>query len=123
MLSKLMSSWGDSITEQKKLLNEELKGYFKYIKHEFISFKDVKITIYNIKLIGKYDMNKAAFLKADSRLVSKKEDLFKHQNVNKWEINQEDIKKIDKSELLRNKEYAFKYMMGKVLIFFINFFQ
>lgn len=38
-----MSSWGDSITQQKKLLNEEIKGYFKYIKHEFISFKDVKI--------------------------------------------------------------------------------
>ncbi len=42
MLSKLMSSWGDSIQQQKKLLNEEVKGYFKYIKHEFISFKDVK---------------------------------------------------------------------------------
>jgi hypothetical protein len=42
MLSKLMSSWGDSIQQQKKLLNEEIKGYFKYIKHEFISFKDVK---------------------------------------------------------------------------------
>ena len=36
-----MNSWGDSMKQQTKLLNEEVKGYFKYIKHEFISFKDV----------------------------------------------------------------------------------
>lgn len=59
-------------------------------------------------------MNKNAFLKAETKLLSKKEDLFKHQNINKWDINSEDLKKIDKSQLVKNKVYAFKYMMGKV---------
>ena len=59
-------------------------------------------------------MNKAAFLKAETRLLSKKEDLFKQPNVSKWDISSEDMKKVDKSLLLKNKDYAFKFMMGKV---------
>ncbi len=59
-------------------------------------------------------MNKAAFIKAETRILNKKEDLFKHPNINKWDISNEDLKKADKSELLKNKEYAFKFMMGKV---------
>ena len=66
-------------------------------------------------------MNKAAFIKADTRLVYKKEDLFKNPNLNKWDISTEDMKKADKSLLTKNKDYAFKFMMGKVYIFFANF--
>lgn len=58
-------------------------------------------------------MNKAAFVKAETRLLNKKEDLFKHPNPNKWDITPEDLAKADKKELLKNKDYAFKFMMGK----------
>ena len=44
MLSKLLDEWGDSMKKQSSLLNEELKGYFKYIKNEFIAFKEVKLS-------------------------------------------------------------------------------
>ena len=65
-------------------------------------------------------MNKAAFVKADTRLVSKKEDLFKNfPNLNKWDISTDDMKKADESLLMKNKDYAFKFMMGKVYIFYI----
>jgi hypothetical protein len=43
MISKLLSSWGESMDKQTDLLNVEMKSYFKYIKDEFISFKEVRI--------------------------------------------------------------------------------
>lgn len=67
------------------------------------------------QLISKYDINKAAFFKAETRLITKKEDLFKNPNINRWEISQDDLKKIDKTEIMKNKDYAFKFMMSKVI--------
>lgn len=67
-------------------------------------------------MIGKYDNNKAAYFKAESRLISKKEDLFKHPNLNKWDISPDDLKQVDKSRLTKDKEYAFKFMMTKVFL-------
>jgi len=66
------------------------------------------------KLILKYDINKAAYFKADSRLIAKKEDLFKNPNLNKWDISSEDVKHIDKGKITKDKEYAFRFMMHKV---------
>ena len=72
-------------------------------------------------MIGKYDINKAAYFKAESRLVAKKEDLFKNPNLNKWDIAPEDLKQVDKTKLTKDKEYAFKFMMSKVIISLIPF--
>lgn len=68
-------------------------------------------------------MNKAAFLKADMKLQGKKEELFKQGNVQRWDISPEEIKKIDKSLLLNNREYAYSKMMTKVKIFSSNIFS
>jgi hypothetical protein len=43
MLSKLMNDWGESEKKQSLLIDVELKEYFKYIKNEFVAFKDVNI--------------------------------------------------------------------------------
>lgn len=51
--------------------------------------------------------------------MAKKEDLFKHPNINKWDISSEDLKHIDKGKLTKDKEYAFRFMMAKVKL--INF--
>ncbi len=59
-------------------------------------------------------MNKNAYYKAETRLTQKKEDLFKQGNIARWEISPEELKKIDKNELLKNKDYAFSKMMYKV---------
>lgn len=42
MLSTLMNDWGESYKKQSILIDVELKEYFKYIKNEFIAFKEVR---------------------------------------------------------------------------------
>ena len=41
MLCKLMNDWSDSFKKQAILIDVDLKEYFKYIKKEFVSIKDV----------------------------------------------------------------------------------
>jgi len=48
MLSKLMNDWGDAEKKQSILIDVELKEYFKYIKHEFIEFKEVNNIYYDL---------------------------------------------------------------------------
>lgn len=66
------------------------------------------------------DMNRSAYYKAETKLSQKKEELFRHGNVSKWEILPEELKNIDKNEISKNKEYAFSKMLGKVNNFFFN---
>ena len=61
-------------------------------------------------------MNKTAYLKAETRLNLKKEELFKQGNIARWEMNAEDVKNFDKNELLKSKQLAFSKMMPKVLL-------
>ena len=44
MLSKLMLDWSDSFKKQSILIDVELKEYFRFIRNELLSMKDV----YNI---------------------------------------------------------------------------
>lgn len=104
MLSKLMNDWGEAEKKQSMLINIELKEYFRYIKNEFVEFKD---------LLVKTEMSKNAYSKADSKLSYKKEEYFKSGLVQKWEIQPEDMNKLDKNELIRNKEMAYMYMLPK----------
>ena len=108
MLSKLMNDWGESEKKQSILIDVELKEYFRYIKNEFVELRE---------LIGKMDMNKNAYYKAETRLIQKKEELFKQGNILRWEIPSEDLNKLDKNALLKNKEYAFCKIMPKVIFF------
>jgi hypothetical protein len=41
MISKLMNDWGEAERKQSILIDVELKEYFKYIKNEYVAFKDV----------------------------------------------------------------------------------
>jgi hypothetical protein len=100
-----MNDWGDAEKKESILTEVELKEYFKYIKNEFGALKD---------LMTKADINKSAFYKAETRLNLKKEELFKHGIIARWDMLPEDLKKYDKNELLRNKELAFSKMMAKV---------
>ena len=45
MLSKLMNDWGDAEKKQSILVDVELKDYFRYIKNEFVEFKEVSHNI------------------------------------------------------------------------------
>ncbi len=63
-------------------------------------------------------MNRNAFIKADTRLTQKKEELFKNPNISRWDISPEELKKCDKNVLVKNKDYAFSRMMHKVYIIY-----
>ncbi len=41
MLSKLMMDWSDSFKKQSILIDVELKEYFRFIRNELLSIKDV----------------------------------------------------------------------------------
>lgn len=117
MLSKLMNDWGDAEKKQSILIDIELREYFRYIKNEFVEMRE---------LIGKMDMNKNAYYKADARLMQKKEELFKQANLLRWEIPPEEMNKMDKNLLIKNRDYAYSKMMPKVhqkFLYNFNFFK
>jgi len=58
------------------------------------------------------ESNKYAFVKAETKLLQKKDEYFKTGNVPKWELSPEDAKL--KHELIKDKEVAFSKMLPKV---------
>ncbi len=56
---------------------------------------------------------KYAFIKADSKLLQKKDEFFfKTVNFSKWELTSEDLK--IKNDLLKDKDLAYSKMLPKV---------
>ena len=91
--------------KQSNLIEYELKEYFNYIRKEFVSFKDLQYRV---------ETNKEAYYRSENKLNSKKEELFKQGNVNKWDMNFEDMKKYEKADFMKNKELSFSKMLPKV---------
>ena len=101
ILSKIMQDWSETNKRQKILMNECIREYFRYIKNEFISLKD---------LAQKVDNNKSIYNKAFEKLNSLKENLFK-QDITTWGLSSFDMD--DKNKLLNNKELAFAKMLPR----------
>ena len=93
--------WSETNKRQKILMNECIREYFRYIKNEFISLKD---------LAQKVDNNKSIYNKAFEKLNSLKENLFK-QDITTWGLSSFDMD--DKNKLLNNKELAFAKMLPR----------
>ena len=68
-----MQDWSETNKRQKILMNEYIREYFRYIKNEFISLKN---------LAQKVDNNKSKYTKAFEKLNSMKESLFKQDITN-----------------------------------------
>lgn len=102
VMSKLMQDWSDSEKRQSDLLTLEIKEYFRYIKKEFVSMKE---------LIAKVDYNKTNYKKAEEKLIYKKEDLFKRQDFTRWDLPESELK--NKMRLIQDKDYAFSRMLPK----------
>lgn len=102
IMSKLMEDWAESEKRQASLINLDIREYFRYIKNEFRSMKE---------LVNKAEINKNSYYKADERLVWKKEDLFKRQEITKWELEPSELG--NKLKLVQDKEYAFQKMLPK----------
>jgi hypothetical protein len=50
---------------------------------------------------------------SEIKLNTKKEELFTTANFIKWDMTPEDFEKLDKDELIANKEFAFSKMLAK----------
>ena len=101
-MDKLMDDWSNSIKTQVNLINLNLREFFRYIKNEFKAMKEVA---------NQCDIYKTSFYKAAEKLLYKKEELYKRQDLLKWELDQNEL--INKLKLIQDKNYAFSKMLPR----------
>ena len=118
-LKSLFNDWSYAKRKQAMTFELEFKQYFKYINKEYKSLSE---------LLTNFETSKSDYLKEKSKLQKKKEDLFKKQEIKKWNLPPEDTN-ID----LGNKTLCFEKMlpqetthleqMKKFCCFYGNFFE
>jgi len=95
-----MDDWGNIQKKQIKIMNENIREYFRYIKNEFNSLKEMATKVKNSRI---------QYFKANEKLLNTKENLFQKQEVDLWQLKEED--KPYKLNLLKNKDLAFAKML------------
>ena len=100
ILSKVMQNWSEAEKQQMEILNINVREYFRYIKNEYHSMKE---------LGDRVESNKMIYKKAFDKLYFNKENLFKQQDLTQWGLSQSDLE--NKLMLLKNKELAFSKML------------
>jgi hypothetical protein len=85
--------------EQNDIIKRNIKRFFKYISMESQAF---------LELIEKRKEYKDNYKDKNSKLLDKKEKLWKDKNLNNWEI--ENINDSEKLQLFNDKNYAFNRM-------------
>ena len=100
IMIKFLEDWANIQENQIKIMNLHLREYFKYVKKEFISLKE---------MANKTKNSKINYTKAKEKLLLTKENLFQKQEIDLWQLKEEDKKK--RLDLLRNKDLAFTKML------------
>jgi hypothetical protein len=100
ILSKVMQNWSEVEKKQMEILNINVREYFRYIKNEYHSMKDLGDIV---------ESNKMIYKKAFDKLYYNKENLFKQQDLTQWGLSTSDLE--NKLMLLKNKELAFSKML------------
>ena len=101
-MSKLFINWSDALKRHNNVIHIDIREYFKYVKNNFKSMKD---------LISLVESNKNTYNKNERYLINKKEELFRKGDVNKWELNLEDRDKAN--NLLQDKNSALMKIIPK----------
>lgn len=99
-----MNGLNNFFSEHSKALDEGIAGFLKYQIYEFDSMQELQ------ELMRKYQK---AFVKADAKLSSKKEELFKQKKLEKWKMEPETSKSINVENVFLNKNAAFSKMLPK----------
>ena len=118
-MNKLFSRWSECLKRHSNLIHVDIREYFKYARNNFKSMKD---------LVYLVDTNKNTYTKNERNLESRKEDLFKRGDTNRWELNPDDKNNVnnlvqDKSKALLKilpKETSNVISMKKVYGFYLN---
>ena len=101
-MSNFSKDLSENLKKQASLINIDIREYFKFLKREFRVMKEFSLRVEN---------DKNTYYKAQEKLDGRKEDLFKKQDITKWEIDPNDT--TDKTAILQNKEIAFEKMLPK----------
>ena len=96
-------NWKRILYNQNEIMKSYIKDFFKYIKMEGTAYEE---------LVQKRDEIKNKFTAENLRLQVKKDKLWASMDMTKWEIT-EDMEKIDRILLLRDKNYACSKMCTK----------
>ena len=84
IMIKFLEDWANIQENQIKIMNLHLREYFKYVKKEFISLKE---------MANKTKNSKINYTKAKEKLLLTKENLFQKQEIDLWQLKEEDKKK------------------------------
>jgi sorting nexin-7/30/sorting nexin-8 len=101
-LSSMFENFSSFLQKQTYFLFIHLREYFKFVKNNYRSMKEFIHIEENLK---------NSFYKSMKNLISKKEDLFKKQEIAKWELDPKE--KIDRNSLLTNKNLALEKILYK----------
>lgn len=98
----LFQNWSKILKQQNALVNVDFREYFKFVRKNFVSMKDLANTL---------ESPKSNYTKASKNLTWKKDDLFRRGDPSKWEFDPHD--KIEMSKILNNKKAAFPLICKK----------
>ena len=101
-MSKLFTNWSDALKRHTNLIHIDIREYFKYVKNNFKSMKD---------LVSIVDSNKYTFNKNEKYLINRKEDLFRKGEINKWDLDPNDRDRAN--NLIQDKSTALMKMIPK----------
>ena len=102
-MSSMFENFALYISRQRNLIFVDLREYFKYVRNNFRSMKD---------FVHKTENLKNTFYKSFKNLKVKKEDLYRKQEVNKWDLDPKDTS-IDRNTIATNKNLALEKMLHK----------
>ena len=100
IMSKLMEDWSEIQKSQMKVINIDIREYFRYVKNEFNGLKEMTERVQNAK---------STYIKFKEKLQKTKETLFEKQDPETWQLKDEDKQNV--VNLLKNKELAFSRML------------
>ena len=92
-MSNFSKDLSENLKKQASLINIDIREYFKFLKREFRVMKEFSLRVEN---------DKNTYYKAQEKLDGRKEDLFKKQDITKWEIDPNDT--TDKTAILQNRQ-------------------
>ena len=98
-----IKNWKRNLFNQNEIIKSRIKDFFMYQKMQNISFSELIIKRNEIKL---------NYTNENNKLNQKKEKLYLLMDINKWEI-QKSYEQIDEERLLKDKNYAMKYICSK----------
>ena len=100
IMSKLMENWAEIQKTQIKIINVNIREYFRYVKNEFNGLKEMS---------DKVQTSKNTYTKFNEKLIKMKESLYEKRDPEQWQLKDEDKKNM--LSLINNKELAFSKML------------